>query len=269
MSMLALGDIDLFYECHGPQLSPSPRPPLILVAGLASDSQSWGPALVSLCKDRPVVVLDNRGCGRTTPQDGPNSIERMADDCIALADHLGIDRFDLLGHSMGGFIALDCALRHPRRVGRLILANSAPATSARDDNLFGDWARTLSAGNDPALWFRNFFYWIFTPAFFEQAGLFEAGIQLALAYPYPQSPAGFEGQVAAMRGFDRRERLAGIRARTLVLCSERDMIFPAATALADFAPIPDVSTVLAPAQAHALPVESPDVFLGLVEDFLT
>ena len=268
MPTLLLSDAELYYECHGPEPSQGSRAPLMLVAGLASDSHSWGPALALLCKDRPVVVLDNRGCGRTTQQDGAFSIEIMADDCVALADHLGIERFDLLGHSMGGLIALDCALRHPRRVERLILANSAAATSVRNDRLFGDWADALSGRADPTRWFRNFFYWIFTPAFFEQASVVDAGIRFALDYPYPQSPAGFRGQVTAMRGFDRRARLSDLRMRTLAVCSEWDMIFPAAAALADFARIPSVSAVTVPAQAHALHVESPDLFAGLVSDFL-
>ncbi|KAA6182221.1 alpha/beta fold hydrolase [Thiohalocapsa marina] len=258
----------LYYEVHGPAPAQSPRPPLLLVAGLASDSQSWGTVLAPLAAERCVVVFDNRGCGRSAPQDAPISIQAMAEDCIALADHLGIARFDLIGHSMGGMIALDCALRHPERIERLILANSAARASARNDRLFDDWAEALTAGIDPARWFRNFFYWIFTPGFFENRAALDEALRLTLAYPYPQSAAGFRGQVAAMRGFDRRADLRRLSSKTLVLCSEWDMIFPAASATAELAAIPGVSTMVVPGQAHALHVEAPHLFLPPAMDFL-
>jgi pimeloyl-ACP methyl ester carboxylesterase len=68
----------------------------------------------------------------------------MAENCVALADHLGIARFDLLGHSMGGLIAIDCASNHPRRIGRLVLANSAAANISRNVSLFDDWGDAFS-----------------------------------------------------------------------------------------------------------------------------
>ena len=100
MPMAKVNDLEIYYEIHGE------GPPLLLVAGLASDSQSWQPVLDSLAADYQVIVFDNRGVGRTTPQEAGNSISRMADDCVGFARQLGIGKFHLLGHSMGGFIAL-------------------------------------------------------------------------------------------------------------------------------------------------------------------
>ncbi|MGB5834996.1 MAG: alpha/beta fold hydrolase [Thiohalocapsa sp.] len=267
MPKVCLNDVELYYEVHGPDASQS-RLPLMLVAGLASDSQSWLTVLAALAEHRSVVLLDNRGCGRTAPQHCPNSIDAMADDCIALADHLGIDRFDLLGHSMGGFVALDCALRYQERIGHLVLANAAAASSARNDALFDDWCGSWESGIDRALWFRNFFYWVFTPAFFEPASTVEDLLRLNLDYPFPQSIEGFAGQVAAIRGFDHWTALTKVGADTLVLCSERDLVFPPGADAAGLASIPGARVVVIPDQAHALHVEAPNLFLGPVLDFL-
>ena len=105
MPTVKVDDLDIYYETHGE------GPPLLLVAGLASDSQSWQPVLDTLAADFKVIVFDNRGVGRTTPQEATTSITRMADDCVGLAQQLGIEKFHLLGHSMGGFIALETAIR--------------------------------------------------------------------------------------------------------------------------------------------------------------
>jgi hypothetical protein len=88
-----------------------------------------------------------------------------------------------------------------------------------------DWSKSLDAGMAPALWFRNFFYWIFTPGFFARPEVVAQALRLPIDYPYPQSQARFRGQVAAMRGFDRRAGLADMRAPTRVLGCERDLVF--------------------------------------------
>lgn len=268
MPSLHLDDIDLYYEQHGPAAAPDGPTPLVLVAGLASDSQSWLPVLAALAERRPVVIFDNRGCGRTTPQDCAGGIERMAADCIALADHLGLGRFDLIGHSMGGYIALACALAHPGRLRRLVLANTAATSPARNDSLFADWAANLADGTDAGRWFRTFFYWIFTPRFFEDPKAVADLLRLALDYPYPQSAAGFEGQIKAMRGFDRLGALAGLRTETLVLASGSDLIFPPGDDAAGLAAIPGADVAVVPGLAHALHVEAPGRFLDPVQAFL-
>ena len=69
----------------------------MLIAGLASDSQSWLPIVEDLSRDFLVITLDNRGTGRTTPQDVETSIGHIAEDCMALVRHLGLSSVTLLG----------------------------------------------------------------------------------------------------------------------------------------------------------------------------
>ncbi len=266
MPRLALNEIDLYYELHG--TGEPADPPLMLVAGLASDSQSWLPVLEPLSRHHRVIVLDNRGCGRTTPPDCTTGIGRMADDCIALADHLGIGRFRLLGHSMGGFIAIDCALRFPDRVARLVLANTTAKTSGRNRALFLDWLGYLDAGMAPAPWWRNFFYWIFTPGFFEDAAATDAFLKLVLEYPYPPRPDGLRGQVGAIVGFDRAADLRHIASPTLILCSTEDVLLPPGEDAAGLAGIPNARVAVLDGSAHASFIEAPDAFVEQVLAFL-
>ena len=149
MPMFSREDVDLYYECHGSGA------PLFLIAGLASDSQSWQPIIGDLAAHFRVIALDNRGVGRTIPQDAPTSIRAMADDCVALIDHLRLPSVHVLGHSMGGFIAQELAIRRADKVNALILAATASASCRRNNELFRGWANALANGANRSAWFRN------------------------------------------------------------------------------------------------------------------
>jgi pimeloyl-ACP methyl ester carboxylesterase len=140
MAMLARGDVDLYYECHGDGA------PLLLIAGLASDSLSWQPIVADLAAHYRVITVDNRGAGRTAPPTAPTSIRAMADDCVALIEHLGVPSAHVLGHSMGGFVAQDCAIRYPDKVNALVLAATTSVNSRRNNDMFSDWASALANG---------------------------------------------------------------------------------------------------------------------------
>jgi pimeloyl-ACP methyl ester carboxylesterase len=127
--MFSRGVVDIHYEIHGDGA------PVLMIAGLASDSQSWQPIVSDLASHYRLITVDNRGAGRTTPQDARVSVRAMADDCVALLAHLGLRSVHMLGHSMGGFVAQDCAIRHPDKVDSLILAATSSSSSRRNNDL--------------------------------------------------------------------------------------------------------------------------------------
>ncbi|MFC6632399.1 alpha/beta fold hydrolase [Microbulbifer taiwanensis] len=262
MPKTPINGVDLYYECHGK------GQPLMLVAGLASDSQSWLPMLEALSRHHLVIVPDNRGAGRTVPQDCENSIRHMADDCMALLDHLQLPSATLLGHSMGGFVAQDCAIRYPARVPRLILAATAPCNSERNNMLFRDWARYLKSGMDPEQWFRNLYYWILSGHFFEDRETLKGALRFALDYPCPQSETAFEKQVEAIAAFDCRDRLEDIQAVTLIICGKEDLLFPPEVSIRDFQAIGNSSISVIEDVAHSIPMESPGALADCILQFL-
>ena len=262
MPSIQVNGVNLYYEVHGA------GEPLMLVAGLASDSQSWQPAMKGLSRHCLVIAPDNRGTGRTVPQDVETGISLIADDCMALAEHLGFSSFNLLGHSMGGFVALDLARRYPDAVNKLILAGTSASSSKHNDALFSDWASTLESGMDKKQWFRTVFHWLFTKRFFKNAEAVDAALRYAVDYPYPQSDIAFRKQVEAIAGFEYFEQLSGITAKTLIISGREDLLFP-----------PDVSALLAEAipgstfsiieyAAHSIHMEQPQAFTDCVLDFL-
>jgi pimeloyl-ACP methyl ester carboxylesterase len=100
--------------------------PLILLQHFRGNLDNWDPALVdALAADRRVVPFDNVGVGASTGTT-PNTIEAMAHDAIALVEAMSFRRVDLLGFSIGSFVAQEIALIRPDLLRRVVLASSAP-----------------------------------------------------------------------------------------------------------------------------------------------
>lgn len=116
--------LQMYYEVHG-----SGRPVVLLHGGLLTIDLSFGAMLPALAATRQAIGVELQGHGRTADTDREYALEHLADDIAALLDHLGIERADLFGFSLGGMVALQVAMRRPERVDRLLLA----ATHYRPD----------------------------------------------------------------------------------------------------------------------------------------
>src|SRR5256884_2452517 len=110
--------INLYFETHG-----AGRPMILLHGGLGS-GEMFGPVLPLLAERHQVVAVDLQGHGRTADIDRPVDVRLMADDIAALIDHLGLDRPDLVGYSLGGGVALQTAVKYPAKVRRLVAASA-------------------------------------------------------------------------------------------------------------------------------------------------
>jgi pimeloyl-ACP methyl ester carboxylesterase len=104
--------------------------PLVLLQHFRGNLDNWDPALIDdLAAARRVVTFNNRGVGSTSGQT-PNTVEAMAHDAIAFVDALGLKKIDLLGFSIGSFVAQEIALIRPDLLRRVVLASSAPQGAA-------------------------------------------------------------------------------------------------------------------------------------------
>jgi len=106
--------ISLWVATHG-----SGRPLILLHGGLMS-GETFGPVLPALAARHQVFTVDLQGHGRTKDIDRPLDLQLMADDVAAMIDHLGLDRPDVVGFSLGGGVATMTAVRHPDKVRRLV-----------------------------------------------------------------------------------------------------------------------------------------------------
>ena len=104
--------------------------PLVLLQHFRGNLDSWDPALIdALAPGRRVVTFDNTGVGGSSGQT-PDTVRQMARDAIAFITALGLDQADVLGFSIGSFVAQEIALIRPAIIRRLVLASSAPQGAA-------------------------------------------------------------------------------------------------------------------------------------------
>ena len=108
--------INLYYETHG-----TGRPLILLHGGLGS-GEMFGPIIPTLAANHQVIAVDLQGHGRTADIDRPIDLQFMADDIAALIDHLGLEKPDLVGYSLGGGVAFFTASKYPEKVRKLVMA---------------------------------------------------------------------------------------------------------------------------------------------------
>jgi pimeloyl-ACP methyl ester carboxylesterase len=111
--------LQMYYESHGSGGTPL----LLLHGGLFDIEQQFGPILPALAASRRVVAPEFQGHGHTNDLDRPLTTAHLASDVVNLLQHLGLDRVDVLGFSIGGAVALHLAIRHPTLVRKLIVSS--------------------------------------------------------------------------------------------------------------------------------------------------
>jgi 3-oxoadipate enol-lactonase len=239
--------------------------PLLLVHGLGYARWGWEPVVDALAQAHEVVLFDNRGIGESDAPVGPYTVSDMAEDAVAVLDAAGLERAHVLGTSLGGMIALQVALDEPERVDKLVLACATPGGAGaapmpeRTVRLLGE-AQTLPA--EVAL--RRFVENAFGP------DPDPAQIQRILKHRIStaQAPAAWAAQAAAGAAFDVWERLAEIRARTLVFTGDQDAVVDPTNSELLAARIPEARLEVFPGGGHLFFWEQPTQFVDTVKEFL-
>jgi len=107
--------LKMYYEVHG-----NGDPVVLLHGSFMTITNNWTQWIGELAKTRKVIAVEMQGHGRTADIDRDVSDETLADDVAALLDHLKIPSADLIGYSMGGGVAMQCAIRHPEKVRKVV-----------------------------------------------------------------------------------------------------------------------------------------------------
>ena len=239
--------------------------PVVLLHAFPLNRSMWEPQIAALFGECRCIVPDLRGFGES-PKSGPYSMDRHADDVVALLDALQIERAVIGGLSMGGYVAFAIWRRHRKRVRALVLAD----TRAGADNAEGKKkrdeliavARNEGAG---AVADRQITGLIGKSTREKQPELVER-IRTLMA---GESAEGIAGALEAMRGRpDSTTLLSEIDVPTLVVVGEEDVVTPVKEARAMHEAIRGSRLEIIPGAGHLSNLERPAAFNAALSDFV-
>ena len=192
----------MYYEIHGEGDSGEP---LLVLHGAYMTIDAMGEVIPELAGERRVIAAELQGHGRTADIDRPFSYEQMADDAAALLDRLGVESADVFGFSMGGGVALQLAIRHPRAVRKLVAASASYTSGGAHPELF-DMIETI------------------TPEVFDGSPIKEDYLRIA------PNPGDFPKLVEKLKQLDMTpfawppEDIRGISSPTLLIVGDSDVV---------------------------------------------
>ncbi|MGH7819112.1 MAG: alpha/beta fold hydrolase [Candidatus Binatia bacterium] len=231
--------------------SGAPPPDFLCLHGLADTRRIWSGIAPGLATRGRVETIDQRGHGGSGAPPGPYRREDLAADAISVLDRLGVPRAVLVGHSMGGIVAMTAALAFPERVAALVLLGTASECNARAARWYDEIAEAAEArGLD---------------------GLREAIFGV-------RSRRTLEGDAAAIAGVTRclrslhddplTPRLREVRCPVLLLVGSKDPMGAGASAILSRA-FPSATLEVVPERGHWLHVECPETVLAAIDRFVS
>jgi 3-oxoadipate enol-lactonase len=261
------GAVRLAYELRG-TLRRRGHPWLVLIQGLGFDRTGWEPVLRLLEQHFRLVLLDNRGSGRSDLPTDSLTVAEMAADVVAIMESAGIGAAHVLGASLGGMIAQEVAVDYPDRVDGLVLACTTPGWPFAYP-MPAKSVRLLAAqrGLPPEVALRRHVENALSP---RTVANNPALVERIIAHERsrPADPGAWSAQLSAGARYSGRLRQTLIRARTLVLHGDADAVVDPRNAklLADR--IPRARLVMLHDLGHLFFWEDPEGFADQVVSFL-
>ena len=258
MKTIEVNGITVRYKVEGS------GPWVTLSHSLTTDLTMWDGLAAALKGSYTVLRYDTRGHGGTSAPEGAYSFGQLVADVTDLLDALKVERTHFVGLSMGGMIGQYLALLAPQRLNRLVIANSVSCISAEGAALWDQriaQARTEGTGGMAEATLGRWF----TPPFRAAHPEIMARIATLIA---ATPVAGYVGCGEAIRRLDITDRLAAIRAPTLVVVGADDPGTPPAASEVIAVAIPGARLEIIPSASHLSCIEQPEIFNRLVSDFL-
>jgi pimeloyl-ACP methyl ester carboxylesterase len=266
MPFLSTNDISLHYQ-HLLLEKSTNQAPLLLLSGMASDGASWQPVIGGLHKHRELIIPDNRCTGRTVPNSVETHREVMISDTLNLLDSLNIEKFSILGHSMGGMLGWAIAANAPHRVEHLIAAAALPSVIQARISLFESLS-ALRVGKSESAWFELLYHFLFHPDFFNNPATVNAAVAASTHYPYKQGSEAFTVQVRGLQSFLSMPNINAISCDVTMITGSHD-ILTTPSMIEHFAKdFPSATTHIIKDAAHALHWEQTGAFMECVLDAL-
>lgn len=262
MPKTTVNGVELYYEVEGD------GPPLLMIQGLGYSSRFWFKQIPELKEHFELVLFDNRDVGKSEIVDQGYRMQDMAQDAKELIEELGFDRVNVLGLSMGGYIAQHLTASWPELVNKLVLVSThagGPEYLAETGDL---WEEILDVeGLSEREIYRKGYRYSVTEEFFSNEGEIEKLVDMRVEDAQPQ-PA-YQRQFQAASEFDMTDRLGEIESNTLILSGAEDRVVPTKFGEQLEAGIPSARLEIVDGAAHLIHLETPEELNSMVIDFVS
>jgi 3-oxoadipate enol-lactonase len=260
MPFATVGDVKINYSVQGS------GDWLVLIGGYASGNwQAWGAHLTELAKSYKVLAFDNRGIGDSDVPDYPYTTLMMARDTIGLMDHLGIERAHFFGKSLGGNIGQWVAIEQPQRVRSLVATSTFAKPDMRRHNMVNWWMATAQQAGYEKL-FPGLMTYFYTAEYYDaNIESISRTVQNLIAAKRPIK--GFLHMGDSILTHDTWDRIGEIKAPTLLMGGEEDIITPPRHMQEMAKRMPNAEARMFPKTLHGFLVEKPEVFKMIPEFF--
>ena len=261
-----------FYQSRGQKLHyevAGAGPAVLMIHGFTNHGLVWAQQIADLLHSGYRVLLpDLAGHGLSQPADKTTTVEDLTLDMVNLLDHLGIDRADICGLSLGGMIGQYLAADHPTRIGKLVVANSCVDSTAPDVvAAIESWIEMFEKANGPLLRMQAVWPQMLNERYRASptAEAFLASWQ-RINGKIPGS--SFANVARGLQQFRSIERLKSVKARTLVIGGEFDRLFPPNVCQEVANLISGANFALIDGAGHLSSLDSPKQFNELLRGFL-
>ncbi|MEU6323403.1 alpha/beta hydrolase [Streptomyces sp. NPDC047009] len=246
--------------------------PLVFCVHFRGGMDNWDPAVTDgLAANREVILFDYAGVAGSSGE-VPETFEGFGDDSAAVIRALGITQADVLGFSIGGYVAQEVALRHPELVRRLVLVGTAP----RGGEAEGRDPKALEVAANPVPTMEDFLFLFFEPSeASQQAGkeFWARRHQRTVDVDPLSGPEVTKAQVAAIAAWreqvgERFSELKTIQQPTLVVNGSHDVMVPTINSYILQQHIPGAQLIIYPDSGHGSLFQYPELFVNHVSRFL-
>jgi len=250
--------VELYYESHGS------GSPVVFINGLTSSLETWYYQVSFFSAKFRVILYDCRGQGRSDKPAGGYTGEHHTEDLLCLLDRLEIRKAHLIGHSFGGYVAMNFALTHKSRVGALIIADSASEANSLLQRILSGWVKAQDSGGMD-LRFDISLPWLYSESYIRKNPKKIMLFRKAFRKNDFHSTRSITLESLANNNTD---RLHEIKAPVLLIVGEEDMLTPPRYSRFILERVRSARLHVIDECGHVPPIEKPDEFNAHARGFL-
>ncbi|MFN7096174.1 MAG: alpha/beta fold hydrolase [Gammaproteobacteria bacterium] len=247
----------------------------LLLGGLTRDHTIWRKMIPKLSLNYKVIAIDNRDAGQSTTINDKYSIADLAEDIADLLQGLELAPLHVIGHSMGGFMAIHLAAKYPHLVKTLVLCSTSEKQVSAGTEYLKNRIRLIDAQpNDNATTAsRDNVIAVMDKLYAAESLLSKQFVEEVIAHEtsnkYPQSASSFKRQAQACIEHDASHLLNDIRCPTLIITGEKDKYYTPELAHNLASKFENGKVIIIPNAAHMIQIEQPELVYSAFNDFIS